>query len=385
MTPEKRLRLAVMVLLLLPLAALLLVRPLDDRLGLTGTYYSRVDWSGARFSRVDYQIATEALAPAIGYAGNRPFAVTWQGFLAVDHPGIYRFEIVSDDGSTVRIDDRWLINISGTHGPLAARGARHLDAGLHPIQIDFYEAGGGWKIDLFWAQGDGEFVRVPPAVLLHRPVSLAEYRVLTRLSTLAGLAPLCWITAALLMAANWGKRWMTLLAAHLRWSPLLAVLLVSLLVNVLGIWWGFPDGWAADEVGPRDVVGGMTEWFSGGWYSKYPMIHYYILSLVSMPFLIADLLRPSDPNAQGMFGTLFIVHRLVSVAMATGTIIASYFCGLRLSGRVAGLFAAMVAATVLPFVYYSKVVNLDVPYLFWFAVSMLAYIVIIQGGARAAY
>src|SRR5258706_11960373 len=129
----------------------------------------------------------------------------------------------------------------------------------------------------------------------------------------------------------------------------------------------------------------MTEWFSGGWYSKYPMIHYYILSLVSMPFLIADLLRPSDPNAQGMFGTLFIVHRLVSVAMATGTIIASYFCGLRLSGRVAGLFAAMVAATVLPFVYYSKVVNLDVPYLFWFAVSMLAYIVIIQGGARAAY
>ena len=387
MTHGKRFQQAGLLLLFLPLALLLIVRPFDERLGLTGTYYSRVDWSGARFSRIDYQISTDALGPAFQYAANRPFAVTWKGLLAIDHPGSYRIEIVSDDGSTVRIDDQWVVNISGTHGPTAGRGEVRLERGLHPFQIDFYEAGGGWKIELFWARDGAPFTRIPATALLHAPMDMTRYSLLKSASALAAFVPVFWIAGGLLLAIGWLKKYGAFRAvvAELRWPPLLAVLLASTLLNALGVWWGFPDGWAPDEIGPGDVVGGLSQFFSSGWYSRYPPFQYYLLGIFSAPFVVADFLRPSDPNAQGVFSMLFIVNRLVSVAMAAGTIIVCYYSGRALKDRWAGVLAAAAMAVVLPFIYYSKVANLDVPYLFWFALAMLGYIRILQDAPPFAY
>lgn len=389
---SQRLRRAALVLFFLPLVLLLVVRPLDERLGLTGTYYSRIDWRGASYSRIDYLISTDALARSFQYAKDRQFAVTWKGLLAIEHPGSYRFEIVSDDGSTVKIDGRWLVNISGLHGPLAARGETHLDRGLHPIQIDFYEAGGGWMIELLWSRDGGEFTRIPATAFLHEPMSMTRYSVLKALAGAASFVPLFWITAGLLLVAAWLSPSAAIRsgASDLLWPPLVALLAASVLLNVLGIWWGFPDGWAPDEIGPGDVLGGLGQFFSSGWYSRYPPFQFYLLGMFSAPFLLADVIRPSEPNAQGVYAMLFIVNRLVSVGMAAGTIVVCYFCALRLaqgapSGRLAGLFAAATASVVLPFIYYAKVANLDVPYLFWFALSMFAYIRIIQDAPGSAY
>lgn len=237
MTRRRDVRHAALALLCLPFILLLVVRPLDARLGLTGTYYSRIDWSGASFSRIDHLISTDALAPAFRYAKDRPFAVSWTGLLAVDRPGSYRFEIVSDDGSTVRIDDRWLIDIGGTHSPLSGRGEVELDRGLHPLQIDFYEAGGGWKIELFWSREGEAFTRIPATAFLHEPMGMTRYEVLKGLAGVASFAPVLWIVAGLLRAFEWVSRKAAFrsLAAELLWPPLVAVLVVSLLLNVLGV------------------------------------------------------------------------------------------------------------------------------------------------------
>jgi hypothetical protein len=388
MTHRKHLHRAGLALFFLPLVLLLSVRPFDERLGLTGTYYSRADWSGARFSRIDYQISTDALGSAVKYAANRPFAVSWRGLLAIDRPGSYRFEIVSDDGSAVRIDDRTIIDINGPHGPLAGRGQIQLDRGLHPFEIDFFEAGGGWKIELFWAREGDALTRIPATAFLHEPIGMAPYSLLRAASGLAAFVPICWMAGGLLLVIGWLSRtvWFGRAIAELRWPPLLGVLAASVLLNALGLWWGFPDGWAPDEIGPGDVLGGLDQLFSSGWYSRYPPFQFYLLGMFSAPFVLADLLRPSDPNAQGVYAMLFIVNRLVSVTMAAGTILVCYFCARRLArDRMAGLFAAAAMSVVLPFIYYSKVANLDVPYLFWFALAMFAYIRILQDAPPSAY
>ena len=76
---------------------------------------------------------------------------------------------------------------------------------------------------------------------------------------------------------------------------------------------------------------------------------------------------------------LFRVGRIVSLLMAAGTVVLVYLCGRELFDHLPALFAALVAGLGAPFTYYAKVANLDVPYLFWFAAALLAYLRLLQG------
>ena len=79
------------------------------------------------------------------------------------------------------------------------------------------------------------------------------------------------------------------------------------------------------------------------------------------------------------YALLALIGRLVSVAAGVGTLLAIYACGARAFGRRAGVLAAAMFAVVTPFVYYAKTANLDVPYLFWFALSMVCYLRLLDG------
>src|SRR5262249_38915283 len=50
------------------------------------------------------------------------------------------------------------------------------------------------------------------------------------------------------------------------------------------------------------------------------------------------------------------------------------FVGLRAFSRRTGILAAGIAALVAPFVYYSKTANVDGPYVFWYALSLVFYV-----------
>jgi 4-amino-4-deoxy-L-arabinose transferase-like glycosyltransferase len=151
---------------------------------------------------------------------------------------------------------------------------------------------------------------------------------------------------------------------------------LSLLLNVIGIGWGLPslNGWAMDEIIPAKVQDGIAQHFSHGWHSKYPPLHYYVLSLTHLPFLLLERLHLL--KVEGYFTVytwLFFLGRLISVLMATAIVFLVYLCGCELFERRAALFAALITATMGAFVYYAKITNVDVPYIFWFVFSLVFY------------
>jgi 4-amino-4-deoxy-L-arabinose transferase-like glycosyltransferase len=66
--------------------------------------------------------------------------------------------------------------------------------------------------------------------------------------------------------------------------------------------------------------------------------------------------------------------RLLSLALSLGLLVLVYRCGRELGDAGAGLLAAALLALSVPFAYYAKMANLDVPYLFWFALSLLFFL-----------
>lgn len=132
-----------------------------------------------------------------------------------------------------------------------------------------------------------------------------------------------------------------------------------------GLRWGLPGeyGWAPDELLPQDVQAAVAQRFSGGWHSKYPPLHFAVLATASAP-----VRRFAGHEA------LMVTGRLVSLAMGLGTVLALFAVGRRLLGETPALLAAALFAASVPFVYYAKTANLDMPYVFWFSLALLFFV-----------
>jgi hypothetical protein len=141
-----------------------------------------------------------------------------------------------------------------------------------------------------------------------------------------------------------------------------------------GITWGLPGGhWAPDELTPRLILDALDRRFSGGWFDKYPPLHYYVLAAVDLPVVAAARLGVLAPEGPAYATTLHLANRLVSVAMGLGTALCAFVLARRFWGPRAGLVSAGLAAAFLPMPVYAKLANLDVPFVFWFALSLVFY------------
>ncbi len=67
------------------------------------------------------------------------FAFRCEGLLKVDIPGEYTFELNTDDGSRLFINDEVVLDHWGHHAMSPRLATVHLTEGLHPIRIDYYE------------------------------------------------------------------------------------------------------------------------------------------------------------------------------------------------------------------------------------------------------
>lgn len=167
-------------------------------------------------------------------------------------------------------------------------------------------------------------------------------------------------------------------------GALLVVLAVSLAVNAWGLDWGLPSayGWAPDELLPETVLTGASQGFSHGWYSKYPPLHHVLMFGSYTPWLLAEGWRPGTELTASTYQRLFLCGRVLSLLMALGVVALVYACGLHVLARRGALFAAGLAATLLPFVYYAKLANLEVPYLFWWLLSLWYLLRVREHGRR---
>lgn len=173
-------------------------------------------------------------------------------------------------------------------------------------------------------------------------------------------------------------------------SPLAGILALALALRLAGLFWGLPaaDGWDDDGFAPRNFLTALALTYKPGAFFTYPPLHAFILAILSLPAALAALWHAQTFSqadivsefTKPQYMTVFaIVARLVNVVLSLGLITIVGHMAQMLAGRRAGLLAAGALTLNMAFTYYGQVSNLEVPYLFWSALSLL---LVMKGMAR---
>jgi len=347
--------------------------------GLTARYYRTPEWSGPPVAeRVERHSAADTLLSGSEFLpANQPFSATWQGFVLIELPGAYTFTLTSHDGSWLVVDGETIVDNGGEHGIRVAQSTLHLEPGLHSIEVKHVNAGGARSLGVQWAFDEDTPRAVPVRVLF--PTSGAY---VARNIVYGYVLPLFVSLGVMAVPVVLGVRHVV---RHLgeypddRWTNagLLAVLTLVLALGVPGVSWGLPYflSWAPDELPLPDVLSGLRQGFSGGWYRAYPPVHYYVLGLLVAPFEVSERAGLTSVLVGRTHTTLIVLFRTASVLTAVATAYLVYRCGVDLHrDRRAGVLGAVLAASMPLFVFYSSLANLEAPYLFWFTLALFFYV-----------
>lgn len=177
---------------------------------------------------------------------------------------------------------------------------------------------------------------------------------------------------------------------ELNWFKVpLILFLLSLFINVYGIWWGLPNyyPWGVDDLTPNApllIAKNMLQIDS-----RYPIFHYVLLDVVYAPYLAYTYLTGGLVNPRSGFPygftdplisltVLMVLSRLVSAIMGSLSVVFVYFGVKALYGKKAALFSALSVAFSYVFILFSHLGNLDVPYTFWFSIALYSYVKLIK-------
>ena len=94
------------------------------------------------------------------------FAIRFRAKLEINTPGMYVFELYSDDGSQLYIDGALVVDNDGVHPAISRRGRIKLGTGIHPVEIHYFQ-GPREAIALRWfyQPPNGSRQIVPPNVI----------------------------------------------------------------------------------------------------------------------------------------------------------------------------------------------------------------------------
>jgi hexosaminidase len=95
------------------------------------------------------------------------YAVRLSGYLRVSRSALYEFGLESDDGSTLSIGDRVVVDNDGFHGTEERTGMIALRAGHHPITVRFFQGGGGAALGIRYRFGNAPWQPIPAQWLFH--------------------------------------------------------------------------------------------------------------------------------------------------------------------------------------------------------------------------
>ena len=349
--------------------------------GLRAEYYTNATWTPpvAR-TGYDRRPADVRFLDAWNGAPPEAFSATWSGSIVAPRAGTYELATESDDGSFVYVDGRLVVDNGGAHPRRRISGSIELDRGPHALLILYYQDRGELAFDFQWARGGAPLGPVPAWALWGRKVG-GLARVFPSLLLRAAFEGSELVAVTLLIVAcvvTSYKKLSTALDRAGVWREMRWIVGGSFVLNAAGIWWGLPSMWAAIETVPEFVLSALAQRFSHGWFDAYPPLQYYLLALAGSPVLLLhslDVLSYYTPAGSTL---LLLSYRLMSVMFGVGTVATIAFVGQRAFGRRAAIMAAGIAALVAPFIYYSKTANVDVPYVFWYTLSLLFYLRLLQ-------
>ena len=97
------------------------------------------------------------------------FAIRFSAELRVNMPGIYTFELYSDDGSQLYINGRLIVDNDGIHATIGQQGSIRLGTGMHPVEIHYFQ-GPRHAIALQWLyQPPHGYMQIVPPSAIYRP------------------------------------------------------------------------------------------------------------------------------------------------------------------------------------------------------------------------
>ena len=76
------------------------------------------------------------------------FAMRFDSYLPVTTAGDHTFYLGSDDGSRLVVDDKQVVISDGIHPKSNVKGTIRLEAGVHTLRIEYFEASGGEELSL---------------------------------------------------------------------------------------------------------------------------------------------------------------------------------------------------------------------------------------------
>lgn len=178
------------------------------------------------------------------------------------------------------------------------------------------------------------------------------------------------------------------------WAVILAL---ALFLGALGLGWGLPglDSWSNDDPSPRVPLRIGSIWLTDT--HKYPYLQLGLDRALYAPYLawLDDRggIRPACQPLEDCFTDearaatgLMAISRLRSLAMFLGLVLAVGAVAQRLlADRRAALWAALFAALAAELAFFAKLGNLDLPYTFWFALSLIPFLDIVDRGRRRDY
>lgn len=173
--------------------------------GLKAEYFSADHRVGPpTLSAIDAEITTDQLLTRWYGAPPGAFRARWFGYVTAPRNGRYTFALTSDDGSTLSVDGRRVIENGGRHEARTATADVTLTRGSHVVLIEYAQEGGAFAIDWQWARDGAPLERVPAWALTSAKAGVAGV-VAARAAELLVVALLT-LALALLVAMAWRAR-----------------------------------------------------------------------------------------------------------------------------------------------------------------------------------
>ncbi|HUS14416.1 MAG TPA: glycosyltransferase family 39 protein [Chloroflexia bacterium] len=114
---------------------------------------------------VGYSAVGEPIVSGPGQVAPGAPRVRWTGSLQVSTPGAYVLEVRTDGAARLAIDGQDVSATCAAAETTSAPVTLQLDAGSHPLVLDYAAGPGRLIVELYWTPPGGERVLIPPAAL----------------------------------------------------------------------------------------------------------------------------------------------------------------------------------------------------------------------------
>lgn len=148
--------------------------PLESRMllagdGLNGEYFNTINLTQPAATRVDSVINFPNDALGAGAQGlvtaDDNYSIRWTGWVETQQAGTWQFTTFSNDGVRLWVDDTQIIDNWTQHASARDDGQIQLDAGWHPIRMEYFQQDGTTDARLLFS-GPGQSETIIPQVRL---------------------------------------------------------------------------------------------------------------------------------------------------------------------------------------------------------------------------